>query len=76
MSSTKLITGLLIGAGAAIAIGYLMSDKGSEMREKIKQGGKDVLDFLCDAIDNTKEKVNEYAEEVKNSVEEKVTGNA
>jgi gas vesicle protein len=61
MANTKLITGLLIGAGAALAVGYLMTDSGSEMRKKLQDGGKNVLDFLCDALDKGNDAVKKYA---------------
>lgn len=63
MSNTKLITGILVGAGAAVVIGYLMTENGSEIRKKIKERGEGALDFLCDAFDKGKEIIKEYSED-------------
>lgn len=68
--STKLITGIIIGAGAALAIGYLMTDEGSEVREKIKKSAKDILDNLSETMNKGKEIVKEYSENGAENVRE------
>ncbi|HKR04612.1 MAG TPA: YtxH domain-containing protein [Bacteroidia bacterium] len=61
---SKLITGVLIGAGAALVMGYLLTDEKSEIRKKITESGGGVLDFLCNAFDKGKEVVKEYSEDL------------
>jgi|GEM_PF-6896907 len=72
--STKLITGIIIGAGAALVIGYLLTDEGDELRNKIKKSGTGVLDFLCDAFDKGKKLVKEYSENAADDIKEGVSG--
>jgi hypothetical protein len=60
----KIIAGILIGAGTALVIGYLLTDENSEIRKKVKESGGDVLDFLCNAFDKGKEAVKEYSEDI------------
>ena len=75
--SAKLITGLIIGAGAALAIGYLMTDEGSEIRKKIQKTGGGLIDFLSDAFDKGKEFVKDNATDAAgkvNAVKDQVAG--
>ena len=60
----KLIAGLIIGAGAALAIGYLMTDEGSEMRNKINDAIDKGKDFIKDNVSGVADKVNAVKDQV------------
>ena len=71
--TTKLLTGILIGAGAAIAIGYLLTDENSTFRKTIKKAGAGALDYLCDALDKGKDMVKEYSADAAENIKETVS---
>ena len=73
MSSSKLLSGILLGAAAGAVLGILFApDKGTETRRKIAEKGSDLTDSL-------KTKVNEYADVISekyDTAKQKLTGMA
>ncbi|MEI2747489.1 MAG: YtxH domain-containing protein [Ferruginibacter sp.] len=82
MSSSKLLTGILVGAAAGAVLGILFApDKGSETRKKIKEKGKDLGDAIrnrfgeleeaiADKYDNIRSEANELMEKGKDKAQE------
>lgn len=62
--SGKLIAGLIIGAGAALAIGYLMTDEGSEMRKNITDALNKGKEFIKDNVPDIAGKMNAVKDQV------------
>ena len=54
--SAKFIAGVIVGAGAALAILYITSDDESEIRKNIE-------DFLSSSLEKGKELVKEYTQD-------------
>lgn len=51
MSDRKIIAGVIIGAAALAAVGYLMTDKGKSKRKKIFDKAHDIVDRLQHSVD-------------------------
>ena len=62
--TSKLIAGLVIGAGAALAIGYLLTDEGSETRKKITDAFDKGKEFIKDNVPDVADKVNAVKDQV------------
>jgi gas vesicle protein len=75
-TNNKLLVGVLIGAAAGAAIGYLLTtDKGKELLSNLQDAAGTAGDKVRGAYDTAKSKVSEsfgrskqYAEDVKNNV--------
>ena len=81
MSSSKLLTGILVGAAAGAVLGILFApDKGSETRKKIKEKSKDLGDAIrnrfgeleeaiADKYDNIRSEANDMLEKGKDKAQ-------
>jgi len=70
-SNGKLISALLIGAAAGAVLGLLFApDKGTEVRKKMMKGGNDLMDDLCDRIEEGKEMLKKFKEKVVDKAED------
>jgi gas vesicle protein len=73
MSSSKIITGVLIGAAAGAVLGILFApDKGSDTRKKISKKGTDLKDTLKTSINDLVDSIADHFENVKNEAENMV----
>ena len=71
MNSGKLITGVLIGAAAGAILGILFApDKGSETRKKVSEEGKKLAHSLKDKFSRVREKADEVASNIQESIDE------
>ena len=75
MSSSKVITGVLIGAAAGAVLGILFApDKGSDTRKKISKKSTDLKDSLKtkfnDLVDGIADQIENAKGEAENMVEE------
>jgi gas vesicle protein len=76
MAKNKLMVGVLIGAAAGAAIGYLLTTKrGKEILSDIQDAASNASDKAMDIFDNAKTKVTEnfkkskqYADDVQNNL--------
>lgn len=73
MCSSKIITGVLIGAAAGAVLGILFApDKGSDTREKISKKGTDFTDTLKTKINDLVNGIADHFENAKNEAENMV----
>ena len=75
MSSSKLLTGILIGAAAGAVLGILFApEKGSDTRKKIGKKSSDLKESLKtkfnDLVDGIADQIENAKNEVENTVEE------
>jgi gas vesicle protein len=69
---SKIIGAVAIGFAAGAVVGILLApDKGSETIKTIRKQGIKVVDGFKDNLERVKEKVEDFKEEVANSVLEK-----
>lgn len=69
----KKYNGILLSLGIGLAVGGILGvlfapDKGSETRRKIKESGSRLTGNVKDKLNLTKEKLNRFKEEMKESV--------
>ena len=73
MSSSKIITGVLIGAVAGTVLGILFApEKGSDTREKIRRRGADLKDNLKSRINDLVDGIADEIENAKSETENKL----
>lgn len=73
MSSSKIITGVLIGAAAGAILGILFApDKGSDTRMKISKKGGDLKENLKSTINDLVDSIADNFENAKNEAENMV----
>ena len=74
MNSTgKILTAVAAGAAAGVILGVLFApDKGSETRRKINEQGKKIADGVKIKFQKSKEKVNDFKENLTKTVNEKI----
>ena len=73
MSSSKILTGVLIGAAAGIVLGVLFApDKGADTRKKISKKGSDLKESLKTKINDLVDGIADQIEIAKNEAEIKL----
>jgi gas vesicle protein len=66
MSSSKLLTGVLLGAAAGAVLGILFApDKGTETRKKIAQKGRDFSDNLKNKFNDLEDAIAEKYDSIR-----------
>ncbi len=71
MSSSKIITGLLIGAAAGAVLGILFApEKGADTRKKIGKKSADLTDTLKSKFNDLIDSISEQIENAKNEAED------
>jgi gas vesicle protein len=71
MSSSKIITGLLIGAAAGAVLGILFApDKGADTRKKISKKSADLTDTLKSKFNDLIDSISEEIENAKNAADD------
>jgi len=71
MSSSKIITGLLIGAAAGAVLGILFApDKGADTRKKISKKSADLTDTLKSKFNELIDSISEEIENAKNAADD------
>ena len=72
MSKTgKILAAVVLGIAAGAVLGVLFApDKGIETRRKVKEKGKKLADDLTDRLKESKEKLNDLKQSVKDKVDE------
>ena len=64
MSTSKLVSGILVGAAAGAVLGLLFApDKGCETRKKIRQGADDLVSNLKNKVGSLKQTMTDKYEE-------------
>jgi gas vesicle protein len=64
MSTSKLVSGILVGAAAGAVLGLLFApDKGCETRKKIRQGADDLVNNLKNKVGSLKQTMTDRYEE-------------
>ena len=64
MSTSKLVSGILVGAAAGAVLGLLFApDKGCETRKKIRQGADDLVSNLKNRVGSLKQTMTDKFEE-------------
>lgn len=70
MSTSKLVSGILVGAAAGAVLGLLFApDKGCETRKKIRQGADDLVSNLKNKVGSLKQTVTDRFEEATESAD-------
>ena len=73
MSSSKILTGVLIGAAAGVVLGVLFApDKGADTRKKISKKGSDLKETLKTKINDLVDGIADQIEIAKNEAEIKL----
>ncbi len=73
MSSSKILTGVLIGAAAGVVLGILFApEKGEATREKIRRKGADLKDSLKSKINDLVDGIADEIEKAKNDTEDAI----
>jgi gas vesicle protein len=63
--NSKVLGALIVGAAAGAVLGLLFApDKGSSLRQKIKDNAEDMLDELADKIEEGRETLNNLREKM------------
>jgi len=71
MASSKIITGLLIGAAAGAILGILFApEKGENTRKKIGRKSVDLKDTIKDKVNDLVDSIAEQFENVKNQADD------
>jgi gas vesicle protein len=71
MSSSKVITGILIGAAAGAVLGILFApEKGSDTRKKISKKSADLTDSLKSKFNDLVDSISEQIENAKDEAED------
>ena len=71
MSSSKIITGVLIGAAAGAVLGILFApEKGVDTRKKISKKGNDLKDTIKSKINDLVDSIADQFENAKGQAEE------
>jgi gas vesicle protein len=72
-NSGKILAAVAAGIAAGAVLGILFApDKGTETRKKIADQGKKIADGVKDKFIKGKEKLNEFKEDIAQTVKEKV----
>jgi gas vesicle protein len=70
MSTSKLVSGILVGAAAGAVLGLLFApDKGCETRKKIRQGADDLVNNLKNKVGTLKQTMTDRYEEATTGTE-------
>ena len=73
MKSSKIITGVLIGAAAGAVLGILFApEKGKDTREKLRRKGADLKDNLKGRINDLVDGITDEIENAKSQAENKM----
>ena len=73
MSSSKIITGLLIGAGVGVVLGILFApDKGVDTRKKISKKSADLTGTLKSKFNDLIDSISEEIENAKNAADDAI----
>jgi gas vesicle protein len=74
MSSSKVITGILIGAAAGAILGVLFApEKGSDTRKKISKKSSDLTDSLKSKFNDLVDSISDQIESVKADAEDAIS---
>ncbi len=72
-NTSKILIAIAAGVAAGAIVGILFApDKGSEIRSKVNEQGKNIADDLKDKFRKGKEKFNDLKEDIEKTVKEKV----
>lgn len=70
MSTSKLVSGILVGAAAGAVLGILFApDKGCETRKKVRQGADDLVNNLKNKVGSLKQTMTDRYEEATSGAE-------
>ncbi len=73
MGSSKIITGILIGAAAGAILGILFApEKGTDTRKKISKKSADLTDSLKSKFNDLVDSISDQIDNVKNDTEEAI----